>query len=152
MFLLGHLLGMVWCCNPVMYSQLDETLLECLVDKVWASIANHDPRNLEARKYDFLEHFLRAPWIDRNTGKCFNPFGHVVHSHQDVFALLWHREGIHEVDSPYVKDFLLKVALQWHNIVGIYVPLLLTSWASAHKFLSFSYMFGQKNPLCQTLA
>ena len=138
MFLLGHLLEMVWCCNPVMYSQLDETLLECLVDKLWASIANHDSWNSKAREYCLLEHSFGAPWVGRNTRKCFYPFGHIVHNHQDVLALLWHRGGTHEVYSPYVKNFHMKVTLQGHSISGIDIPVFLTSWATPDEFFGVS--------------
>ena len=90
------------------------------------------------RKYNFLEYFLRAFRVGRNTRKCFDPFGHVVHSHQDVFALLRHWERTHEVNSLDIEDIHLKIALQGHYISGIDIPVFLASWTTLHEFLCIS--------------
>jgi hypothetical protein len=70
----------------VICSQHVETLPEGLVYEVWASIINHDSWNTKARKYDFLKHPLWILRVGCNTGKCFNPFGHIVHGHQDILT------------------------------------------------------------------
>lgn len=48
-----------------------------------------------------------SSWLYWVTRYCLYPFWYVVDCYQDVLALLWVREWLHEVNSPYVKQFHL---------------------------------------------
>ena len=57
----------------------------------------------------FFEFFESAA-----TQEVLHPFGQIVHGLQDVLALTYGKT--HEVNSPYVDYFQLKVALQWRSM------------------------------------
>jgi hypothetical protein len=81
---------------------------------------------------------------------CFEstvPFGHIVHSHQNVFTIPVLRERPHEINPPYIKEFYLEIVHERHRILRVDVPLFLASVASPDKLLCIFIHRWPEKPL-----
>ena len=57
----------------------------------------------EPRKDVCFQEFMHHPVVIGLAGDCFNPLGHIVHSHQNVCMTIRCGERSHEIDAPNIK-------------------------------------------------
>ncbi|KAF5795276.1 hypothetical protein HanXRQr2_Chr08g0337741 [Helianthus annuus] len=61
-------------------------------------------RDIKSRKNVRLNELANNPMVICLGGNGLNPFGHIIHCHQDVKISNRIREWAHKVNSPYVED------------------------------------------------
>ena len=82
------------------------------------------------------------------TCNCLHPFGHIVHSNQDVQIALEVREGSHEINAPHIKDLNNQNRIKGHHIPPRNAPKLLTTLTRCAISMSIS---EQGRPIKSTL-
>jgi hypothetical protein len=112
-------LRMVWCSDVVLGAKLLEKVPEGLID--------------EMRPFVTYKHLASALGVGNSARKCFHPFGDVVHSDQDVLAIMGFFEWPHENNAPYVEQFNLMVVCEWHCIASSDATLHLAFSTSSNE-------------------
>jgi hypothetical protein len=84
----------------------------------------------------FMEYSSCMFGISSSTWHCFYPLGYVVDGEQDVLIVLGHLEWSHEVNTPHIKYFYLKIVVEGHCIASYDVPLKLALLTPSNEFLS----------------
>jgi len=46
----------------------------------------------------------------------FNPFGDIIHCHQDILILLGWQKWPHVINPPDIKELYLEITDEWHGI------------------------------------
>ena len=75
------------------------------VTEILTPIANNGFWYPEPGKYVGFQEFEYHPVVIGFAGDCFNPLGHIVHSHQYIRVTIGRGEGSHEIDAPNIKKF-----------------------------------------------
>ena len=85
-------------------------------DEVRSSIAYHNPWHYKPRRNNFLKQVYNNLCIISRGGNGLNPFGHIVNRHQYVLISKRRRKWLHEINTPYIKNFYIKDVVQRHFI------------------------------------
>jgi hypothetical protein len=110
--------------------------MEGLINEMRPSIAYNHPWCSKMRKYNFMEHFVGVLGAGSSARNCLHPFGDVIHSDQDVLAIMGLLEWPHEVNAPYVEQFDLKVVCERHCITSSDAALHLAPLKPSNEFSS----------------
>jgi hypothetical protein len=127
-------LRVVWYGNVVFGFDIPEKALKGLINEMRPSVAYNHPWSSKTREYDLVEHLAGVLGVGDSARICLHPLGDVIHSDEDVLAIMGLLEWPHEVNTPYVEQFNLKVVCEWHCIASGDASLQLAPLSPLDKF------------------
>jgi hypothetical protein len=109
----------------------DELLLHQLlknpIAKMCTSITNDFSRHTKPSKNSVLQKFDHNSVVIGLARNCFHPFGHIVHSNQNIQITkeIWERS--HEINAPHTENLNNKYWIEGHHVPLCNTPQLLTA-------------------------
>ena len=72
----------------------------------------------KSREDVLFEKFENKSVIIALARDCFNPFGNIIYSHQDVGVAKGHMKRSHEVNAPDIKKISYENEVQMHHVLA----------------------------------
>ena len=112
------------------------------------SVTDYHSRCAKPWKDNLMEHLTGMLCICRSAWHGFDPFGDVDYGNQDILASLGSYKRSHVVNTPNVKKFNLKIAVQGHCVASCDPSMPLAIWTSSDEVSS---VFIHRWPIEPTL-